>query len=903
MREKSLLAVYRLSANGPPVRQVSDEDIQAALDKRDRMTAYGTAIAIEDVADAVDQRWNAGHEAFLNRLRESLFGEPFSLPDVFVEPIGYWSEFVSDPEDDDAPSDVESPRTSTAPRRDGSGKPLHEKRHVIRVLEALKEWLGQSQDNVRILVGPPGAGKSSTARMFAAEVIEKGGRNVLFIPLHRLDLNLPVAAALDKAASELLYPPGVLDPKAEHGPTLLILDGLDELSQQGEGGRQAAQAFAEDVKYALDRCLRAHRSLHILFCGRPIAADHAAEVFRDVKQLYHLLPFFIAKGDRSPNGVAYLGPKAELKIDRRDEWWKRYALALGNSDTAMPEVLRDEKLAIFTAQPLLNFLLALAYRDRETPSKTENAPENPVPPNPFTDDRVPRRMADVYAWLLRKVYDREYESSRHPLIAKVPFADFRDLLGLLGLAAWHTGDGRTATVADAERIAVPLRLTGLLEDYRKSCQTGTTGLFLTFYFRSVGRVPGAKETYEFSIKPFAEHLAAVGIVTAIADAAVRLGKSKNPMDRRNKEVWDENELLWEWLQITGSGVLTAELFEHLCGEVARRVAQEQADAKSWRDAAVALLNYVLQHQFPAEKLKDVPFREMSEQTARAEHALLCVIGACTRALRSNQDRHSPPQHPGVLGDKSDESRWREEYQKWLVEQSWLVRIDWPSKTAAADLIRRIRKQSEKFWERSDLLPLLDLELSEQWLQGCDLSKAILEGASLDGARLDGASLAGARLDGASLTGARLDGAILERAILDKALLDRTSLAGARLDGARLHAASLAGARLDGAFLDGASLIGASLDRADLTGASLDRAVLTGASLVGAILARSSLQVAFLEQAILDRAILDRAVLDRAVLDRTRLVEVSLVGAICEGVRLDTTKKGRELLRSKGAILE
>ena len=857
MREKNLLKVFRFSLDGSPVNQVSDAEIKAALDKRDRQTAYGAAISIDDIEGAVDQRWETGHAAFLSRLAEPLFGEAFNLEAVFIRPIGYSLETPPIPAKWDKPEQTHDVEFEKKPK---------EIRKVIPILDTLTEWIDHASpaDRVRVLVGPPGAGKSSTARMFAKEQIPN--RRVVFVQLHHLDLSRPVVAAFDAFAAEFSYPDGILNPNAEHGPMLIVADGLDELSQQGDAGKRAAEDFAAKMLFALNQCQQNGRIIHVLFCGRPIAAQDFGKVFTDPKQTYHLLPFWTPEKDRKGDDFKYVGDVKELETDRREKWWKRYTNAVGDKVNEMPALMKDEKLEEFTAQPLLNFLLALAYRDRDKPAKVSHSPENPVPPNPFTDNEVPNRMADVFAWLLRKVYDREYDH-RHKHIENMSFTDFRDIMALFGMTAWHAGDGRTASVKATEALAVPMRLEGVLTDYAMSCKEGIVGLFLAFYFRN--RITNGEETFEFSIKPFAEYLAAAGVVSAIADISSRLGQRKNPNDKRDKSIWEAKELAFEWLQIVGPGVIDYTLDQHIRNEVARRVEHEQADAKQWRDQAVKLLEYNLRHRFPAELLPSATFQKMSDDSNRAEHALVQVISACDATVESpkwkDRAKTDPqPEAPEWASISSqDYVKWKLAHDEWMKRNAdCFLRIEWPTKTSAAEMFRRVIPVMDRFSSiESTPLSLQRWDLSNQHIMNCNLSVANLWNANLSNANLWNANLRYANLRNANLWNANLFHANLWNANLSGANLWNANLRYAKLSNAILFHANLSNADLTAANLISAKLISAKLSCANLYYANLSFANLTDAN----------------------------------------LMSTNLSGAIYGDVKLDTPE-GLEFLKSKGAIV-
>ncbi len=891
MRENNLLDVYRY-VDGRPVQQVSSDDIEAALAKRDRLTAYWPAVAPEQVG-GLDDRWDAGHKAFLARHAEKLFQDTFTLDDVFIPPLAYWTEIET----------IDDPKA----KRGDPDRP-HERarkshRHVVDLLEELRTWIAKPNDVVRIVDGPPGAGKSSVARTFCAELIKGGAVRVLYVPLHELDPDGKPETELDRFATEHAYPSGVLDPDPALPPLLIVFDGLDELQQTDTEGKSLAYTFAAKYQPAIERCRERGRRVFALYCGRPIAAHHLKALFTDERQYFELLPFFTPDKDRptqygdgsfkytiSDPAVATLFAR-----DRRDDWWRKFA------KEPMPKTLKDDKLREFSVQPLLLTLLAMAYRDRLAKDSTA-ATHAPVLPNPFQGDRLPERMADVYAWLVRKVYLREWGTpTEHATTKPISFREFRSLLGLIGLAAWQTGDGRTATVPAVEALADAFGLRGLLNKYRQGFRKGTIGLFLSFFYRHVEKVNGV-ETFQFTIKPFAEHLAAVGLVELLATFDRRLGELKNPTDEYADERWTAAELASIWLVAAGASPLTPVLQDHVREEIARRAAQESADAAKWRVTVLALMQDVISNGFDLATIDAKISRFVSEQCGRAEYALLQLHGACHEAapLPSIAKRTPSPEimdRWNTVLDYYDISEWDKrlhEYREWINENVvCFVPLVWPTPKSAAAWLLRIRTPQDRWYSyESPPTPLYlrQFNLSDQWLVGVDLSYAILDGARLDGARLDGARLDeaildGARLEGASLNGASLNGATLNGATLDRAFLARTSLEGAtffetKLKGTCLEGAALDGASLDGASLDGASLDGASLARAKLREVNFDHTRLVGASLV--------------------RANLFKARFIDARLERVDLKNASLLEATCDGLRLNE-KMGYELLKLKGAI--
>ena len=581
MRADALVSVYRLNSAGK-YAVVTGKALEDALKTRDGKTRYGAAIQQEDVKSHrrkgtdrdMQKKWDDHAEYIRSLVAKPVLIEPFSLQEVYVEPLAY---------------------TIREEREPKPGEQRKQIREVVDLMPTLMEWVEQAEDNVEfatlILSGDAGCGKSSFAQMFAKRLCTpaEGGKKycVLYVPLQHLPPTMVPRVALSHVANLHGYPADVLNPL---GPTedkiVLILDGLDELAKQGESGERAAQTFAKGIGDAVKDCNNKGRQLRVLLCGRPIAAHDASLSFQDPRQTYFLIPFLPPEPSET---ITYTDIDIK-KHDQRQTWWGKYSTAYNakvlagepHEPPTIPEPLLDKKLSEFTAQPLLLLLLAITYRGHNVfvdPAKIGN---QTLPPNPFRklvkNNRefvaLPERMADLYAYLIGQIYYRDMtrkgygnQSDGKPPIS---FRDFRDLLGTLGLAAWQTGSTRVATVDAVEALCKTLGLDETLKTYKDVYRVDTVSLFVAFYFKHVNRLQDGKETFEFTVKPFAEALAAIGLASAISDMVDRYGKKP---DGRRSKTWTAKILLREWLDIAGPGELTPEMHQNLFDEIGRRVQQ------------------------------------------------------------------------------------------------------------------------------------------------------------------------------------------------------------------------------------------------------------------------------------------------------------------------------------------
>lgn len=835
LRVKGLIALCRPDEQGF-WQVVSEDQVSDRLQLKDNKNGYRAAIESSQVRlkhaakpnttpMTMSDAWAEHAENIRSKLKEFLFDEPMTLADLYVEPLAY----------------VVVPQAN---------KDL-EVRRVVNLMEDMLKW-GTTDDvdyPVRILSGDAGCGKSSFAKVFAWQLV-KANIPVALVPLHELVVSISPRDALVKAASKLKLPKDILDPAGQKNQlTVIILDGLDELAKQGDGGERAAKVFARGVQQAVNDCNNKGRKLRVLLCGRPIVAKEASDSFQNQQQSFHLIPYL--PQDMNNKAVEYRDLDVK-KHDQRQQWWSKYsqtynrcATREADEPTVLPDLFREKKLIDFTAQPLLLFLLAITYRGRK---KVHEPFSQQVPPNPFQNDTLPERLADVYAWLLGQVYLRENERKAYGFheerkeADKLTYEEFRKLMGVLGLAAWHSVTARVATICAVEQLCDLLGLKETLDKYTGLYKTGTLSLFVAFYFKQSSKLADTTETFEFTIKPFAEYLAAVGLVTLLEDCNELLGARKTRGGR-----YTERDLLLNLLQAAGPGELTQELDTNLHQEVERRVKQGENNelASKGMQVVTQLINDWQRNSFPVEDIRPtLSYQRMTVLARSSSHVLLQLHSTCRLA---SVDWSTKPER-SASDDFQVQNQWRNAVLEWSQQQrKSLSQPTWSGETSLRDAIHSINCgiQSGNVNHKTFSFSFLEL------------SRVDLTGANLGGAYLDGANLFGA-----SLTGANLFGANLERA----------NLSEANLIEANLIEANLIGANLDWAILERANLGWANLYGANLERANLDGAILHGANLEGANLEEANLE------------------------------EVNLHGAMAGDIKLDTPE-GREYLLSKGAILD
>ncbi|NCS05355.1 MAG: hypothetical protein GPJ07_01520 [Microcystis aeruginosa G13-07] len=780
-------------------------------DKRDEYS-----LLLDEIYTPFNNAWKREsgwlhYRAWLQKqIDEPIFWETFSLKQIYVPLRGFYEE-----EEIKATPDTDYHREPSC------------KRIVIKLQEQLETWLeaAKSDDAIRLLTGGPGSGKSSFCKVFAAQQarLEK---QVLYIPLHRLSFSTDLVTAVKTFVQhDGFLPENPLEPSDQDLQLLIIFDGLDELSMQGKIAQEVAHNFINEVREQVKSFNQNKTRLQVLISGRDVVVQSNKNNFKKPQQIITILPYWVDKSDNFSD-VDNL-----LKVDQRHQWWQQYGQAKGKNYAQLPPELSGKNLQEITAQPLLNYLIALTFERGEVQFSQET------------------NLNNIYKNLLKAVYERGYEknSPGHRAIEGITEKDFVLILMEIALSCWH-GNGRTTTVREIEEHCENNGLKNLLKNFQDSFQSDSQGsitrLLTAFYFRESGDLRDSEKTFEFTHKSFGEYLTARRIVDRVKQIHKKLQDSENDYDND----YDPRQALIAWATLCGPTAIDEYLFSFIVNQMQL---QSPDEVKQWQKTLGHLIEYLLVKGMPMEGLKNRPnFQEEMRQARNAEEALLAVFNACGRVTEE------------------------------------IFPIQWPSPEAFGNWLARLQGQriDSKPMLVLDCLSFLDLQnclLICRDLEGANLAGAYLEGANLEGASLKRANLERANLDGANLGWAYLEGAYLEGAYLVGAYLAVAFLVQANLDGANLERANLEMAYLEGANLAGAYLEGASLAGAYLEGASLKRAHLKRANLAGANLERANLAGANLERANLEMAYLAGANLAGANLAGANFKDANVKGTILD----------------------
>lgn len=777
--------------------------------------------------------WRAWHARLVRWPDQPLFADTFSLRQVYQPLRAWWLDRGEAGEGDDF---------DDRPRR---GVRREDKRIVVDVTDTLHQWLEEETpgDAIRVVSGGPGAGKSSLARMIAADRARlalaprapsgtSGGvqlartYRVMLIELHHFDLHGDLKEAIAEYGRDVCRLHD--DPFAhlDADPLLLIFDGLDELALRGDVGRRSVVDLVSQVEHLVERLNVDGPRLRALLLGREVVIQSLEAYCRRRQRLLHLLPYAIRQDERSE----LTGLQDHIEHDQRDDWWRAYAAMTGEALEGLPPELARDRLSELTAEPLLNYLVAITRAEGEVDFAAEGT-----------------SLLDVYDDLVRKVYDRVHarrpgdaddKSHGLPVARKVSETEFRRFLEAIAVAAWH-GDGRLATASQI-RAQLSESLRGKLDTLNDGAQDGISRLVAAFYFRPHRGPTHAEPTFEFTHQGFAECLLARHILRFMQ----RLDREYRARLVDDESGWSIRDCLLQWARVFGPSPLTPHVFDFIRDGLASLHRREPERVERYQTLVGVLIGRVLRADFPLEAIPGQVFHAQLAQSRNAGEALIVCASACHRVTGRTIDVDAPT--ASTLG-------------------TWLRRLQ-PQRISTANsmalahlgglmLPGHLLDFADLGWidlERADLARLSLVGANCSWINlrqanlkdanlfGVNFVGANFSGANLSGANLEEAKLAGAQLGGANLSGAHLGGTNLEDATLDEASLDRANLFGVNLERASLEATSLVAANLFGANLVAANLVEANLEGASLSGADLCGANLVGANLTGVDLSGANL---------------------------------------------------------------
>lgn len=675
---------------------------------------------------AGEREWAwAEYSSYLSkRIQESIFDEPFSLAQLYIPLNAYYVD-----------SDAYVSSTDANQR---CSKP--ERRIVVSLVDELEQWLLQKdpQDAIRIISGGPGSGKSSFAKIFAAQIAKSKKIKVLFVPLHLIDPTKDIIdeiARFTKAEGILIQNP--LDQDSPEPNLLLIFDGLDELSNQGKAAAETARAFIRETDRTVEKRNLNGLKLRVLFSGRELVVQENESSFRKPKQILNLLPYYT---NEKESHIKYIDPHKLINQDLRHQWWKNYGQLSGKDYPGLPKAINRNDLVEITSQPLLNYLVALSFSRGEMDFKKDI------------------NLNFIYSDLIAAVYQRGYDKRRtYGPIKHMTLDQFNRVLEEVGLAAWH-GDGRSTTVKEIEEHCHSSGVGNLLASFQEGARAGVTRLLAAFFFRQNGQRVSGDPTFVFTHKSFGEYLTARRIVRATE----RIVRELTSRQKSPDEGWDENEALRHWIMICGRSAFSTYLHTFLYNEVRTK---NSSEIEHWQLKLSDIFSYILKCGSPMETIQTKSFRDAFFMSRNAEEAILVVLNSCARFTKQISNiKHSEPTAFGFWLKRIQGQRTGPSPCLALRCLSYLnlegVYLD------IADLFRSNLEYSNLSNVNANITCFEQANLSHVNLRGALMWRANLREAALDNADLTQASLNYADLRDASLAGVDVSTISIVKALID-----------------------------------------------------------------------------------------------------------------------------------------
>ncbi len=737
-------------------------------------------------AARLDQDWERHRRALGNLVDQPVFEESFGLRQIYVKLRATWTRKPKR-EAGRGRREIDPPEPAMDDRQD--------RFVVVDLHEEVADWLGRARtaaEAILLLSGGPGSGKSSFAKMLAKDLAEDPARwmalRVLFVPLQRFNLRGRLDEAIGEYAKDYEgfsdNPVTLTGFAAPQRRLLLIFDGLDELTKPGDLADEETRRFITELRTTLDRWNDPVCRVLALVTGRTAAVQTHRDALRlPERQQLSVLRYLV----RIPQYERdqYDDPAKRLEADQRLDWWRNYARCKANIPAEMPAELKISDLEDLTAEPLLNYLLALSGY-HEDPQAVGTVNRNAI-----------------YAKLFADVANRRHGHA--PLAARTEQKDrFDRMMEAIAVAAWH-GDGRTASF-DEVRACCPAALKDEIDTMKQ--KGGFHRLIAAFYIQEF---EGAqhRNAIEFTHKSFGEYLTARRLVREIAEIDENLRPGRR---------YSDDDALKDWFALCKDRPLTFDLLRFLRDEVAMPEWRDRAAA--WQEMLCRLFSRQLRDGMPASPSSTLTFRQAETQARNAEETLFAALNACAR--RANAA--SPIDWRDEYGAVSFLARCRYAGFGYYIAIECLSYCDF-----SFQFIDRQDLQGGEFAKSQ----FREAYLNDSYFSDSDFTEACLTEAQLPDSILTNAILNHARLDEANLRGADLSNADLSEAQLQDANLSETNLPNSTIIGANLKNAILSEANLYGANLTNAHLEDAILIGADLRGANLTNTVLSGADLTDA----------------------------------------------------------------------
>lgn len=676
---------------------------------------------------------------------------------------------------------------------------IHRTAHVGDLHRTTHRWLSKSarHDPILVVTGGPGSGKSSYARAFAHEVIQRDSHRVLFIQLQHMVLTGSLYEDIvryvdrrDTATGQHGSPGLPGNPfdwrKTDQKPILMIFDGLDELSTKEEDGDRYARELLLALKVMLLPLNTDGTSIRALVLGRNLACQAAMEAASiQLQSMLNVAPIATMSAETCviSSQSSIKDPENLMKQDQRSEYWKKWASLKGLECDKVPDAIIAESMKELNVEPLLLHLLIISkYSGKDWKIASDN-------------------KNFVYEDILQKIFERN-RSKDHFQAAGITEELFFELMECLGIAAWR-GNGRTGGEDDF-RLIRKIHL-DREKKFKNFPSANLRSVALNIHTRAGQE--DMNSGFEFIHKSFGEYLAARGLLSHALKTADIL---------EEKEPEDVEQL---WSQLIGPAKLTDEIINFLYNESRRILTPEIAKKK--KESLTELINWIFLNGFSVHKINpELSWIDLVTYQHCAFSTLMASASATASAI--------------PVGDWDTVSH----PAPWTVNISWPQTDRWDSKRRLNDLgvavestvisaLRRINLSSQTLWDAS---------FSRNNLEGADLKSANIAWSLCIGTNFDNACLKNIkapyiRAKNASFRNCDLSASDLENAYFDSVNMHHCNLRDANLKNINASSKSGSGSIYRSKNRYTNRLINASID---MEGVILENANLTGADLSGVI---------------------------------------------------------------------
>jgi len=419
--------------------------------------------------------WNRYHKSIIDELKKPIFEEEFSLEQIFI------------------------PLRAGVPKYEK--EPWTYKLELVWIEEYLNNWVLNEDTNstIKFISGGPGSGKSSLVKKWAKSLIQEGNINVLIINLQWFNIKGELLKSIDDYLSSLNHNMTLgFNPLKENDKNKLVIvfDGLDELTNQGEFAERIAAQFLglleredsiRNQQGSIKRCF-------FLVTGRELTIQLNEEKIGTKYEICQVMPYLI----NEDNFNTPIENSDLLYIDQRNSWWKKYGKLKGKRYRGVPSNIKS-KLEELTSQPFLNYLVAWNIND------------GGLDINKIESNNT------IYRNIIEQVLKRNYSKLDHPTTSGIKPQLFFKVLQEIAIAAWKGGDARIAQLKDIELRLKTANLKEYFEIFNKEANQNTIKLLTTFYFRQHSFIGGERKI-EFTHKTFGEYLVSTALIDKILQA-------------------------------------------------------------------------------------------------------------------------------------------------------------------------------------------------------------------------------------------------------------------------------------------------------------------------------------------------------------------------------------------------